>query len=158
MLSHVTHPNCESIPLSDDMDTASLNITDGPLKNPVAVSVGNPHAVFFVDEIAAIDLASIGPRIETHPYFPEKTNVEIVQVMDEANLRMRVWERGTGITGACGTGAAASMVAAVKKGLIGRSADVHLDGGVLSFEWHEDDSHIYMAGPAALVYEGEINI
>ena len=147
----------QSIPLSDEMDTASLNITDGPLHDPMAVSVGNPHAVFFVEDVNGIDLEDFGPRIETHPYFPEKTNVEIVQVMDEKDLRMRVWERGTGITGACGTGAAASMAAAVKKGLIGRKANVHLDGGVLAFHWNEEDNNIYMSGPATLSYIAEMD-
>ena len=142
------------IPLSDEMATNPLPLEIGPLSGPTAVSVGNPHAVFFVEDTNEIDLAHYGPQVETHAFFPEKVNVEIVSVMDENNLRMRVWESGTGITGACGTGAAAAMAAAVKRSLIERTANVHLDGGVLSFEWKEDDNRIYMTGPVALSYEG----
>lgn len=148
----------QSIPLSAEMDTAALNICDGPLEYPMAVNVGNPHAVFFIDNVQDIELADIGPRIETHVFFPEKTNVEIAQVMDGRNIRMRVWERGTGITGACGTGAAAVMAAAVTKGLCERTCDIHLDGGILHFDWDQASGDLFMAGPAALSYRAEVEV
>ena len=143
----------QEIPLSQKTDTLSLDISEGPLANPVAVGVGNPHAVFFVEDASDVDLATVGPILEHHPLYPNRTNVEIVEVRDSGNLRVRVWERGVGITQACGTGACASLVAAVRRELCGRAAEVELDGGVLSIEWR-DDNHILMTGPAALSFTG----
>ncbi|MGE5515402.1 MAG: diaminopimelate epimerase [Bacteroidota bacterium] len=144
------------IPLAEAVDTLHMDISAGPLADPVGVSMGNPHAVFFVDDVAAIDLAALGPGIEHHPLFPERTNVEIVQVLSPEKLRMRVWERGAGITQACGTGACATLVAAARRGLTGRKADVVLDGGVLSIEWLADD-HVLMTGPVALAFQGTLD-
>ncbi len=142
------------IPLAGPADTLSLNLSVGPLSNPVAVSMGNPHVVFFVPDVEAVALAELGPLVEHHPLFPERTNVEVVQVLGPVTLRMRVWERGTGITSACGTGACASLVAAVRRGLIQtRWADVCLDGGSLRIDWW-DNGHVLMTGPAAKVAEG----
>lgn len=141
------------IPLAEAVDTLHLGIAAGPLADPVAVSMGNPHAVFFVDDVAAIDLAAVGPGLEHHPLFPERTNVEIVQVLGPETLRMRVWERGAGITQACGTGACATLVAAARRGLTGRKAEVILDGGSLFIEWLADD-HVLMTGPVALAFSG----
>lgn len=141
------------IPLAEAVDTLHLGIAAGPLADPVAVSMGNPHAVFFVDDVAAIDLAAVGPGLEHHPLFPERTNVEIVQVLGPETLRMRVWERGAGITQACGTGACATLVAAARRGLTGRKAEVVLDGGSLFIEWLADD-HVLMTGPVALAFSG----
>ncbi len=141
------------IPLAEAVDTLHLGIAAGPLADPVAVSMGNPHAVFFVDDVAAIDLAEVGPGLEHHPLFPERTNVEIVQVLGPETLRMRVWERGAGITQACGTGACATLVAAARRGLTGRKAEVILDGGSLFIEWLADD-HVLMTGPVALAFSG----
>ena len=107
------------IPINDAKDTLHLGIGQGPLQDPVGVNVGNPHAVFFVDDAEAVDLETLGPLLETHPLFPERTNVEAVQVLGPSRLRMRVWERGVGITRACGTGACASLVAAVRRQLTG---------------------------------------
>lgn len=141
------------IPLAEAADTLTLDISVGPFTNPVAVSVGNPHAVFFVDDVDAIALAAFGPMIERHPLFPERTNVEIVQVLGPDRLRLRVWERGAGITAACGTGACAAVAAAHRRGLTGRSADVILDGGILSIRLLRDD-HVLMTGPATISFTG----
>jgi len=119
-----------------------------------AVSMGNPHFVTFVDDVAAVDLAEIGPKIETSRYFPRKTNVEFVQVLNRQELRMRVWERGAGITLACGTGACATLVAAVLNNKTDRKAEVHLPGGNLFVEWGENE-HLYISGPATEVFRGE---
>ena len=143
------------IPLAAPADTYSLDIVQGPLANPVAVSMGNPHAVFFVADADAVTLAEHGPMVEHHPLFPERTNVEVVTVLGPARLRMRVWERGTGITSACGTGACAALVAAVRRQLSGRRAEVILDGGVLEIEWRES-GHVLMTGPAALAFTGRL--
>ena len=144
------------IPLSKSADTLRLDIAVGALKEPAAVNVGNPHAVFFVADAEAIDLATLGPAIERHPMFPERTNVEAVQVLGPGRLRMRVWERGVGITRACGTGACASLVAASRRGLAGREAEVVLDGGTLRIEWSKDD-HVIMTGPVATSFTGRLS-
>lgn len=145
----------DEIPLAHEVDTISLPIVEGPLANPVAVSMGNPHAVFFVPDAEAIDLTAFGPRVEHHPLFPNRTNVEIIEIRSDGSLRMRVWERGAGITKACGTGACAALVAAISRGFVrASSADVHLDGGTLFIERRESDGHILMTGTATLVYSG----
>ncbi len=146
------------IPLAEDMNTARLELKIGPYDaplyhTPVAVSMGNPHCVFFVDDAATVDVAAAGSLIEHHPLFPESTNVEFVQVIDRETLRMRVWERGAGITKACGTGACASLVAAARRGLAGRTATVIMDGGPLHIVWAEND-HVIMTGPVELEFEG----
>ncbi|MCW8836437.1 MAG: diaminopimelate epimerase [Rhodospirillales bacterium] len=144
------------IPLSEAVDTLHLGIGAGPLVDPVGVGIGNPHAVFFVDDAEAIDMEHWGPMIEHHAMFPERTNVEAVQVLAPDRLRMRVWERGVGVTMACGTGACATLVAAARRKLTGRKADVVLDGGVLSIEWLEDN-HVLMTGPVATSFRGIID-
>ena len=126
--------------------------------DPVTVDVGNPHCVFFVEDAQTADVAGIGPSIETHPLFLNRTNVEFVSVLGKDHLRMRVWERGAGITQACGTGACASAVAAITRGLTGRKVTVTLDGGDLTIEWREADGHIFMTGPLEYVFEGTILI
>lgn len=117
------------------------------------VSMGNPHAVIFVNDIDRIKLAEIGPLIENHDLFPKKTNVEFVQVISNKELRMRVWERGAGITQACGTGASAVLVASVLTGRTEREITIHLDGGDLALQW-KPDNHVYMSGPATEVFRG----
>ncbi len=119
-----------------------------------AVSMGNPHAVIFVDDVQALDLPTLGPQFEHHPLFPERTNTEFVQVIDRHTLRMRVWERGAGETLACGTGACASLVAAVLCGLSERDAELQLLGGSLRIRWAEDQ--VYMTGPAAFGFDGTL--
>ena len=121
------------------------------------VSMGNPHCVIFVKDIEKVDLEKIGPKFETHKIFPRKTNTEFVQVLGKDRLRMRVWERGSGITLACGTGACATAIAANLNGLAGKKSTVILDGGELEIEWLENN-HIIMTGAAEKVYSGEINL
>lgn len=144
------------IPLAQARDTLHLGLEVGALADPVGVSMGNPHAVFFVDDVTAIDLAALGPLVEHHPLFPERTNVEIAQLLPSGGIRMRVWERGAGITSACGTGACATLVAAARRGIAGRAAELVLDGGVLAIEWLDDD-HVLMTGPVALSFTGRLD-
>ena len=151
------------IPLAREMDTLKLDFEarlpcGTALRAPTAVNVGNPHAVFFVDpaELQAIDLAGIGPVIERDALFPERVNVGVAALTGGDSLRLRVWERGTGITAACGTGACASMVAAHRRGLTGRAVTVELDGGQLAVEWRRD-GHIVMTGPAATSFRGYVD-
>ncbi len=122
-----------------------------------AVSMGNPHAVIFVDDVDGFDVKRYGPRIENHGLFPKRINVEFIQVLDTDRIRMRVWERGSGETMACGTGASAAGVAAGLKGFTGRRVNVILAGGELLIEWNEDN-HVYMTGPAVEVFEGSIEL
>lgn len=144
------------IPLASEMDSLALPIGMEGLDAPVGVGMGNPHAVFFVPDAETAAVERIGPRVETHPLFPEKTNVEFAQVLAPDRIRMRVWERGAGITQACGTGACATLVAAARKGLTGRKAEVVLDGGTLVIEWR-DDNHVMMTGSASLAYAGRLD-
>jgi diaminopimelate epimerase len=146
------------IPLSIEQDTLSLTYSEGELSNPVAVNVGNPHVVFFVPDVEVLPLEVLGPKIEHASLFPQRINVEIAQVPSKHQVRMRVWERGSGITAACGTGACAVAVAAIRRGLTERKVEVILDGGPLTIEWRESDGHVLMTGGATLVYKGEIEI
>ncbi len=121
------------------------------------VSMGNPHCITFVDDVAAIDLEKVGPLFETHSAFPAKTNTEFIEVVNPGYLKMRVWERGAGITLACGTGACAALVAAVLNGKSDRMATIELPGGPLKIAWAEDD-RIFMTGPAQLVFAGAVTV
>ena len=141
------------IPLAREADTLHLAL---PLGDAVAVNVGNPHAVFFVDDAEAVDLARHGPTIENDSLFPERANVSVAQVLGPEAIRLRVWERGVGLTWACGTAACATVVAGVRRGLCGRAARVRLDGGALDVEWRED-GHVAMTGPAATSFEGTLD-
>lgn len=131
---------------------------DGSLNNEqgVFVSMGNPHFVNFVKNSETHDVAGEGKKLEFDPIFPERCNIEFATIRPDGSIRMRVWERGSGITMACGTGACATAVAACVKGLTGRESDIEMDGGTLHIEWRESDNHIYMTGPAATVFEGEL--
>ncbi len=144
------------IPLSHAVDTLHMEIGAVGLSDPVGVNMGNPHAVFFVDDVNAIDLENVGPKLEHDPLFPERANIEIVQLTGPDALRMRVWERSAGITQACGSGACAVAVAAHRRGLTGRKVDVMLDGGLLQIEWRED-GRVLMTGPVATSFEGVLN-
>ena len=145
------------IPMVGDPEDKAVNVpllVDNSNFAVTCVSMGNPHCVVFVDDVENLDLQMFGRPIEIHPAFPRKTNVEFVQVLDRQTLRMRVWERGAGVTLACGTGACATLVAAVLNGKTDRRATLKLDGGELLIEWR-DDNHIYKTGPAKEVFRGE---
>lgn len=144
------------IPLARPQDPLHLALHAGPLADPVALGLGNPHAVFFVGDVDAIPLARLGPALERHELFPERANIGVAQVETPDRIRLRVWERGAGITRACGTGACAATVAANRRGLAGRRATVLLDGGALDVEWRDDD-RIVMTGPVAVSFSGRID-
>jgi diaminopimelate epimerase len=131
-------------------------IVDGAEFRFTAVSMGNPHCVIFVDDAAGIDLHRWGPKLERHPFFPKRVNVEFATVNTPSQIDMRVWERGAGPTLACGTGACATLVASVLNGKSNRRAVVSLKGGDLEIEWNEDDNRVYMTGPAATVFSGTL--
>jgi len=136
------------IPLTHEADTLHLPIAG----DPVGTGMGNPHCTFFVEDVGAVPLDSFGPAHEHHALFPERTNVQVVQIAGPDRLRMRVWERGAGITLASGSSTCAVAVAAARRGLTGRKVTVELDGGVLSIDWREDG--VWMAGPTAHVFDG----
>jgi diaminopimelate epimerase len=140
-------------PASDTRGVALVPPVGGAPETFAAVNMGNPHAVFFVADAAAIDLARLGPAIETHPLFPARVNVSFAQRLAPDHIRLRVWERGAGATKACGSAACATLVAAARAGLTGRSATVTLPGGDLSIEWREQDSHVLMTGPTEFEFE-----
>lgn len=147
----------QQIPLAEETDTARLPLAIGPLHHGVAVNVGNPHAVHFVPDVEAVPLERLGPVVEHDELFPERTNVEAAQVLDRSTIRMRVWERAVGITQACGSAACATLVAAVRRDLTDRKAELILDGGSLTLEWRADDDHIVMTGPVSYVAEGTLS-
>ena len=150
------------IPLAEQMDdTRFIDIKLGPIDNPVlwgpsAVNIGNPHCIFFVDDAEAQALDRFGPMVENHPLFPERANVSVAEVQSKHAIRLRVWERGAGITKACGSAACAVVAAAHRRRLTARKATVTLDGGDLGVEWREDDNHIVMTGPLAFDGEGRL--
>lgn len=152
----------DEIPLSEPFpDTRRIELQIGPIDDPIlhspaAVNMGNPHAVFFVEQDPdSYDLARIGPMLENHPLFPERANISVAQVTGRETIKLRVWERGAGLTLACGTAACATVVAASRLRMIGRQASVALPGGELFVEWRADD-HVLMTGPVALVAEGTL--
>jgi diaminopimelate epimerase len=150
------------IPLSEPFhDTRRIELQIGPIDDPVlhspsVVNVGNPHCLFFVDDVEAHDLARFGPMLEHHPLFPERANISLVQVLGPQAIKVRTWERGAGLTRACGTAACAAAVAAARRELTDRKVRVSLPGGDLLVEWRESDGHILMTGPYALDYEGTL--
>jgi diaminopimelate epimerase len=144
------------IPLARACDTLNVPLSMGPLVVPVCTSMGNPHATFFVADAEAIDLATLGPRLERDPLFPARANIGVAQVLSPTRLRFRVWERGAGITIACGSGACAALVGAARRGLTGRKAEVVLDGGSLEIDWRED-GHVFMTGPVAVSFSGTLD-
>lgn len=148
------------IPLGKAHDTSALDVPlfDDPALGPApgCVSMGNPHVVFFVPDIATAPVDTAGPAIERHALFPQHVNVGFAQVIDRDRIRLRVWERGAGLTQACGTGACAALVAAARRDLTNRSAVLVLDGGELLIEWRAEDDHVIMTGPAAVDFAGEL--
>jgi diaminopimelate epimerase len=150
----------QEIPLSKEMDTLSLPIELGAAKNPVAVSMGNPHAVFFVKDLANFPVQEIGAKFEHHSLFPERANIGFAEVISPEKLKLRVFERGAGETLACGSGACAALVAAVRRGLTGRKATLALQGGELLIEWLPDSEggHVLMTGAAEIVFTGSVEI
>jgi diaminopimelate epimerase len=144
------------IPLAEECNTLHLDIALGPLEDPAAVNMGNPHCVFFVEDAEDIELAAFGPQIEHHPLFPDRTNVEVATVIDRGRIRLRVWERGAGNTLACGSGACAAAVAAARRDLADRKVELIMDGGSLTAEWRED-GHVLLTGPVATSFTGILN-
>lgn len=154
----------QDIPLSEEFrDTRMIELQVGPIDKPLlhspsVLNVGNPHCIFWVDDCDAHDLARFGPMLEHHPLFPERANISLAHVTGEDALTLRVWERGAGLTRACGTAACAAAVAAARKRLTGRAVTVSLPGGDLQINWREADDHIEMTGPIELEYKGAIDL
>lgn len=153
----------QDIPLAEQMDdTRFIDIKLGPIDRPVlwgpsAVSMGNPHCVFFVEKVQDHAIDRFGPLIENHPLFPQGANVSIAEVQDATTIRVRVWERGAGLTKACGTAACAVLVSAVRRRLTGRSATILMDGGPLEVDWDETTNHVFLSGPVDLEFEGQFS-
>ena len=155
MLEPVTK-NKAQLSTDDGSMTEGLVEADDKEFRGTFVSMGNPHFVIFVDDISEIDVARYGKILEYDPLFPERCNIEFAEVLPSGAIRTRVWERGSGITMACGTGACATAVAAAITGRASRESDIVMDGGTLHIEWSEQDGHVYMTGPAAFAFEGEV--
>jgi diaminopimelate epimerase len=151
------------IPLAEPFaDTRAIELQIGPIDQPIlhspsAVNMGNPHAIFWVEDVAAYDLGKIGPMLEHHPMFPERANITLCAVMSPDHLVVRTWERGAGLTKACGSAACAAAVAAARLGRTGRKVRVTLPGGDLSIVWREGDGHVLMTGPVEFEFEGRFN-
>ncbi len=146
----------EDIPLAEPADTLSLRLALGPVQNPAACSMGNPHATFFVDDLTHLQIETIDPKLEHARLFPERANIGFARIDAPDRIRLRVWERGAGLTLACGSGACAALVNAHRRGLAARRAEIEMDGGTLTLTWR-DDGHVLMEGPVALVFEGELD-
>ena len=144
------------IPVREACDTNHMPVGLGPLQDPVGTNMGNPHATFFVADAAAIPLEELGPKLERDRFFPERANIGVAELVGEAKIRLRVWERGAGLTLACGSGACAALVAASRRGLVKRQAEMILDGGALRVEWLRD-GHVMMTGGIALTFKGELD-
>ena len=155
----------EKIPIimkgySDETDrvlNAQIKV-DGKEYHMTGVSMGNPHDVVYIDDVQGLDIEKIGPKFENHERFPQRINTEFARVIDRKTVEMRVWERGSGETLACGTGACAVAVASILNGYTEREVEIRLLGGNLQIEWNEEDNHVYMTGPAAVVFDGEIDL
>ena len=152
----------DEIPLSADADTLHLDLARGALSDPAAASMGNPHATFFVDDAEAIAIAELGPALEHDPIFPERANIGVAQIIAPDRMRLRVWERGVGLTLACGTGACAAVVNAHRRGLADRRMVVVVDGGELLIDWREDRpggaGRVFMTGPAETSFSGALTL
>ncbi len=151
----------DQIPIAEEMDTRLIELQIGPIDDPIlhspsVVNVGNPHCIFWVDDVDAYDLETIGPMLEHHPMFPERANISLAHITSPEDITLKVWERGVGLTKACGSAACAVVVAASRKNITGRKATVHLPGGNLIIEWREDDDHILMSGPYEYEFDGTL--
>lgn len=147
----------QDIPLAAPADTLHLPLALGPLADPAAASMGNPHATFFVPDVGALPVETLGPALEHDALFPERANIGFAQVLAPDRIRLRVWERGAGLTLACGSGACATLVNAHRRGLAGRRATVIVDGGELGIDWRED-GHVLMTGPVATAFTGTLEL
>ncbi len=145
------------VPLAREADTLHLPLALGPVSGPAVCSMGNPHATFFVEALGVIDPAALGPAIERDPWFPDRANIGFAEVLAPDRLRLVVWERGAGLTLACGSGACAAAVNAHRRGLVGRSAAVEMPGGTLGIAWR-GDGHVLMTGPVATAFEGTLRL
>ena len=143
----------DRIPLAKEMETLHLDLSWGGHSDPAAANLGNPHATFFVDNAEAVAIDRLGPELENHPLFPEGANIGMAQILATGDMRLRVWERGAGLTQACGTAACAAVVNAHRRGLMARSGDVHMDGGQLRIEWL-DNNHVCLTGPVNTSFTG----
>uniref|UniRef100_A0A8J4HAQ5 Diaminopimelate epimerase n=1 Tax=Acidicaldus sp. TaxID=1872105 RepID=A0A8J4HAQ5_9PROT len=148
----------DKIPLASACDTLHLPLCLGPLADPASCAMGNPHATFFINNPDALAIAELGPALEHHALFPERANIGFAEILGPDRIRLIVWERGTGRTLACGSGACAALVNAARRGLVGRAATLLLDGGALEIAWREADDHVLMTGPAARVFAGIIEL
>lgn len=148
----------DAIPLSEPRNTEHLGIAEGALMDPVAVNVGNPHMIFFVKDVDFVNMKQAGPKLEKHPLFPEGANISAAQVISPDQVRLKVWERGSGETLACGTAACATVVAGVKRGLLDRHVTVSLPGGDLTIDWSATTNRIEMTGPVAAVFDGQVEL
>jgi diaminopimelate epimerase len=146
----------QDVPLAREVDTLHLPLACGPVADPAACSMGNPHATFFVPDLDALPVKEIGPRLEHDPIFPDRANIGFVQVISQDHLRLVVWERGAGLTLACGSGACATIVNAHRRGLTGRAARISMPGGDLLMEWRAD-GHVLMTGPVATAFIGQVD-
>ena len=153
----------QDIPLAEEFrDTRSIELQIGPIDSPVlhtpsVVSMGNPHAIFWVDDVNAYDLGRFGPLLENHPIFPERANITLAHIVDRDHITIRTWERGAGLTKACGSAASATAVAAARLKRANRVVQITLPGGELSIEWREGDDHVLMTGTATFEYEGRFD-
>ena len=147
----------DEVPLTYPMDTTAVPMGWGPLEKPMALSVGNPHLVFFVPDVDNIDLIALGPSIEHDPAFPERINVNVAQIQDDGSVKLRTWERGAGLTRACGTGASATGVAAIRSKRVSSPVKVSMPGGALTIAWAPGEP-VRMRGPATYVFRGEIEL
>lgn len=157
------------IPLSESRNTLHLGLEEGILMDPVAINIGNPHMIFFVRDITLVNLAQLGPKLEHHPLFPKRVNVSAAQIIHAQHIRIKTWERGAGLTLACGSAACASVVAGVRRELCARNVQVDVPGGSLQIDWKNaernatekegtNNGYVLMTGPAHIVYEGNITL
>jgi diaminopimelate epimerase len=147
----------QDVPLARPGNTLFLDLARCPVATPAVCSMGNPHATFFVDDLSSVPIETLGPALETDPLFPDRANIGFAQILAHDSMRLRVWERGAGLTLACGSGACAALVNAARRGLTGRIATVLVDGGALTIEWTED-GHVLMTGPAEAAFTGSIDL